>query len=709
MMDFPTTHSWFQRTLAATLCLPALALAEYYPLITTPAWVEVVKTDDGYGMTTVDTRRNLISVGSDGPVIPIRPPIQFGNVIIESITDLSDPILGEQTLTTLSSYDVSPDALSTMQLASVGVDFSHLTNYWHHNTEFCIQIGRGYPLIRPSVEIGRVYDACHTQVSTTTTPADAQLGTPGFTQETTALIRTRLVYAGVETVDNLFPGADITLVTGPFQALVSIQELDLELTTRTTYEDNRPPDVDTTFSSSTAVSWLVDNIGVVKSVLAFGEYLDPLLNAPAFDSGDGVVSVNGFDEIVPPYDIVHTTLRASGGNLADAADADIASGEVVIYDLSAMPWLLTEPPADADRDGVADTLDRFPNERAASVDTDRDGRPDDWHANCDLACQDGSGLTLDYDDDNDGITDDVEVTYGLDPRNAADGALDLDADGFSNREEAERGTSLSDPSSPASSIDAAVTLFSSVLPSSRSVSVGSLATAFATVVNAGTANATGCRVALMTPFAGDFFYQTTDPATNAPTGTQNTPANLAAGQVQSFIVGLTPDVVAPTTDVAFGFRCDNGSDAPVTSGLNTLQFTAAGSPVPDVVALAATLQGDGIVHVPGTAGTGVFTVATVNVGAAGTVTVTADTASATLPVSLFVCQTDPLTAACVNPPAPAASVSLSIGANETPTFGVFAAGDGTIALDPAGSRVFVRFADPAGVLRGSTSVAIQTD
>ena len=36
---------------------------------------------------------------------------------------------------------------------------------------------------------------------------------------------------------------------------------------------------------------------------------------------------------------------------------------------------------DADGDGTSDLLDVFPNDPAASVDTDGDGMPDDWNTN----------------------------------------------------------------------------------------------------------------------------------------------------------------------------------------------------------------------------------------------------------------------------------------------------------------------------------------
>ena len=63
---------------------------------------------------------------------------------------------------------------------------------------------------------------------------------------------------------------------------------------------------------------------------------------------------------------------------------------------------------------------------------------------------------------------------------------------------------------------------------------------------------------------------------------------------------------------------------------------------------------------------------------------------------------------CVTPPTPAASVTVTINTNDTPTFAVFIAGRGIVPFNPATNRVFVRFADPNGVIRGSTSVAVRT-
>ena len=96
---------------------------------------------------------------------------------------------------------------------------------------------------------------------------------------------------------------------------------------------------------------------------------------------------------------------------------------------------------DSDHDGYADawtigcdasciansglTLDHFPATAAAWQDTDLDGYPDAWAAGCDVNCQAATGLTLDsypHDTDNDGINNSDDS----DDNN--DGITDADAD-----------------------------------------------------------------------------------------------------------------------------------------------------------------------------------------------------------------------------------------------------------------------------------------
>jgi hypothetical protein len=246
-----------------------------------------------------------------------------------------------------------------------------------------------------------------------------------------------------------------------------------------------------------------------------------------------------------------------------------------------------------------------------------------------------------------------------------------------------------------------------VLPGSRSVQVGTPATAFATVINTGPEIAAGCSIAPLTSIPATFVYQTTNPANNRVTGFPNTPAKIAAGAAQSFVFAVTPTAPFAPTDVQFSFDCANCDPAPINTGLNTLLLSASATPVPDIVALAATPPPDpGIVNVPGADGTGAFAVATVNVGASATITVSADTGSASLPVNISLCQTDPATGQCISGIGP--SVSTTINAGATPTFGIFVQGNGNVPFDPAANRIFVRFRDAGTVTRGSTSVAVRT-
>jgi hypothetical protein len=248
-------------------------------------------------------------------------------------------------------------------------------------------------------------------------------------------------------------------------------------------------------------------------------------------------------------------------------------------------------------------------------------------------------------------------------------------------------------------------LDAAVLPSSRSVEVGNTATAFATIINAGSATAHSCGILQLSPTAANFIYQTTNPQTNALAGTANTPVDIPAGASQTYVFAYTPTAAFSPNDTQLAFGCTDANPAPVISGVNTILLSGSSTPVPDIVALAASAD-PGIVDIPGPNGAGAFAVATVNLGESATITASANTGSATLPVTLALCQTVPATGACMA--APAASVTTTIASNATPTFAIFAIGSGTIPFDPANSRVFVQFADTNDVVHGSTSVAVRT-
>jgi hypothetical protein len=256
------------------------------------------------------------------------------------------------------------------------------------------------------------------------------------------------------------------------------------------------------------------------------------------------------------------------------------------------------------------------------------------------------------------------------------------------------------------SAPAPTTLAAAVLPGIRSVQVGSTATAFATIINSGTSTGVACTIAPSSPVAGTAFsYQTTDKSTNTPTGSPNTAIDIPASGSQTFVMSFTPSGPVSPVDLQLEFRCSNSTAAPVVLGVNTFRLSAASHAVPDIVALAGTLNDDGIVRVPGVGGTGAFSVATVNVGAGGEITASADTGGASLPVTVSLCRTNPATGACTSAIGP--TVTAQINSGETPTFGVFVKANGPIPLDHAASRIFVRFAEQ-DVHRGWTSVAAQT-
>ncbi len=257
-------------------------------------------------------------------------------------------------------------------------------------------------------------------------------------------------------------------------------------------------------------------------------------------------------------------------------------------------------------------------------------------------------------------------------------------------------------------------LVAALLPGSRSVQVGATANALVTILNTGAEPATNVGIALTEHLPGPlaFAYQATDPVTNLPTGTLNTPVTIPAGQGQTFVIGITPTMPFPPTIVGFSFAGTNTLPAPINEVVNTLLLSALTTPVPDIVALAATCPSDdGIpltLNVPGDTGISAFAVATVNVGVAGSITVTADRGVANLlQATLILCQTNPTTGECITTPG-SGGVTVTIAAGATPTFAVFARGTGNIPFDPATNRIFVRFTDASNVVRGATSVAVRT-
>jgi beta-glucanase (GH16 family) len=250
-------------------------------------------------------------------------------------------------------------------------------------------------------------------------------------------------------------------------------------------------------------------------------------------------------------------------------------------------------------------------------------------------------------------------------------------------------------------------LVASVLPSSRSVQVGKPATAFATIINSSTTTTNNCAISPTTMVPASFAYQTTNVGTNAVTGTLNTPVNIPPGAAQSFVIAFTPSAPFGSTNIVLGFTCNNVNPVVTIPGVNTLLLSASTSQVADLVALAATLQNDGILHVTGSPQQGAFAVAIINLGSSASITATADTGGTDLPLTINLCQTDPTSGQCIS--AIGDTVTTTVDPNATPTFGIFVSANDSVPFVPQTNRVFVKFTDPGGFVRGLTSVAVATN
>jgi hypothetical protein len=230
---------------------------------------------------------------------------------------------------------------------------------------------------------------------------------------------------------------------------------------------------------------------------------------------------------------------------------------------------------------------------------------------------------------------------------------------------------------------------------------------FATIFNAGAVALDQCQIQLPTsaPAGMSMIYETTNPATNQVTSGQDPMVSIGAGASQSFVLAFQDTSASLDPSQPLLFVCASTNYAPIMLGVNTIDLQFSSTPVPDLIALAATISNNGIVEVP-VHGAGAFAIATDNIGVDATITVTADTGPAKLPLTMTLCQTT-ADAQCLAAPAP--SVTLDLAANATPTFSIFVIAEGSVAFAPGSSRVFVRFLDGAGVSHGSTSVAVETN
>jgi hypothetical protein len=248
-------------------------------------------------------------------------------------------------------------------------------------------------------------------------------------------------------------------------------------------------------------------------------------------------------------------------------------------------------------------------------------------------------------------------------------------------------------------------LVAAILPSSRSTTINRPTTVYATIINTSGHVATGCAITT-TDASVTLSYQPTNPTSNRPQGTANTPVTIATGASQSFIVTLTSSVVQSAVDFPITFDCGNTEPAPIVAGLDTLLLNVSAVAKTDIVALAATVTNDGVLTMAQELDAKAAAIASINLGTAATITVKPDLGDfSTLPITLSICQTT-ISGACMAAPTPSVTVDFAAGA--TPTFGIFASVTGPVPFAPGSIRISVLFTDATGILRGRTSIALKT-
>ncbi|PHS28448.1 MAG: hypothetical protein COA84_01290 [Robiginitomaculum sp.] len=244
------------------------------------------------------------------------------------------------------------------------------------------------------------------------------------------------------------------------------------------------------------------------------------------------------------------------------------------------------------------------------------------------------------------------------------------------------------------------------------------------MINSGDSIARSCSISLRKagqPINISYRAMEADNATAA--AATDTPVDIAPGAAQAFVLSFTASAPVPAGTLRLTYACSDDAgakvEAPVVDGVNALSFSASATPSPDVVTNAQSRSVDGYVRILTSGGAEAMAISAVNIGA-GTngkaeeadLIAMPDTGNVALPASLFVCETEPTTGACLSDPAP--FIHTKVGAT-LKTYTVFANADPEAGIPefPDLSRVYLRFyeesaplSDERGEGRGATGMAL---
>jgi hypothetical protein len=219
-----------------------------------------------------------------------------------------------------------------------------------------------------------------------------------------------------------------------------------------------------------------------------------------------------------------------------------------------------------------------------------------------------------------------------------------------------------------------------------------------TVINGGTATATGVNIKQASSLAATVSYQQWD-GTNL-IGSANTPLDMAAGAIANFVLTINATAAFDSSSMTFNVSGTNAAAASI-SGVNTLTISANATPSADVIMISTgTLDYGTAVGTPMA-----FAVATMNVGGASAtgVSLVVDIPTSITGLAIQVNQTNPATGAVIGP---ATGLTIAVGAQ--PTFAVFLQPTAAITHDPLNHRIMLKLVDVTGKVIGAQSVSVYT-
>ncbi|MFA4956984.1 MAG: hypothetical protein WC556_08455 [Candidatus Methanoperedens sp.] len=240
-------------------------------------------------------------------------------------------------------------------------------------------------------------------------------------------------------------------------------------------------------------------------------------------------------------------------------------------------------------------------------------------------------------------------------------------------------------------------LASAITPNSRNAQLGTPVTLFMSVINGGTATATGVSIKQNSSLPATVSYQQWNGTSLI--GSADTPMNMVEGATANFVLTINATSAFEISSMTFNVSSTNGATAPI-SAVNTLTISANATPSADVIIVSTTLN----VSTPVNNAT-TFALATMNVGGTNATGVSLELSipSTITGLAYQVNQTNSTTGAIIGP-----ATGLTIEIGDTPTFAVFLTPTEAITYDPSNNRIMLQLVDGSGKVIGAQSVAVST-